>query len=125
MTPYSLSRLKAGVLDSWASSTPELRGKKYSITSRANYSFNPIARSFSQVGQTTEASFGATLATSGLRSGARVVSRLEIPEQLCAQVVPAPKPILDRFWVMRSVPFAVRRLVFEIVRKTLRPVRQR
>ena len=37
----------------------------YIVTpSRANYSFTPSSRSFSQIGDTTEATFGATLATS-------------------------------------------------------------
>ena len=41
----------------------------YTVTpSRANYSFNPSARSFSQTGETTEAAFGATLATSSLQN---------------------------------------------------------
>jgi hypothetical protein len=37
----------------------------YTVTpSRANYSFNPSVRSFSQLGESTEAAFGATLSTS-------------------------------------------------------------
>lgn len=37
----------------------------YIVTpSRANYTFNPSSRSFSQIGDSTEATFGATLATS-------------------------------------------------------------
>jgi uncharacterized protein DUF5650/carboxypeptidase family protein/uncharacterized protein DUF4214 len=40
-------------------------GGFYTVTpSRANYSFNPSVRSFSQIGETTEAAFGATLASS-------------------------------------------------------------
>lgn len=38
----------------------------YTVTpSRVNYTFNPSARSFSQLGQTTDATFGATLASGG------------------------------------------------------------
>ncbi|HEV7474907.1 MAG TPA: DUF4214 domain-containing protein [Pyrinomonadaceae bacterium] len=37
----------------------------YTVTpSRANYSFNPSVRAFSQIGETTQAAFGATLSTS-------------------------------------------------------------
>ncbi|HEV7950760.1 MAG TPA: DUF4214 domain-containing protein, partial [Glaciihabitans sp.] len=37
----------------------------YTVTpSRANYSFNPSVRSFSQLGETTQAAFGATLSSS-------------------------------------------------------------
>jgi hypothetical protein len=37
----------------------------YTVTpSRANYSFNPTVRSFSQIGETTQAAFGATLSSS-------------------------------------------------------------
>ena len=39
----------------------------YTVTpSRANYSFTPSVRSFSQIGESTEAGFGATLSTSNL-----------------------------------------------------------
>ena len=39
----------------------------YTVTpSRANYTFNPAMRSFSQIGETTEAAFSATAATSEL-----------------------------------------------------------
>ena len=38
----------------------------YTVTpSRANYTFSPSVRSFSQIGETTEAAFGATLSSSG------------------------------------------------------------
>ena len=41
----------------------------YTVTpSRANYTFAPLVRSFSQIGETTEAAFGATLATSSLQN---------------------------------------------------------
>jgi len=36
--------------------------------SRVNYTFSPATRSFSLVGDTTEAAFGATLATSNLQN---------------------------------------------------------
>jgi hypothetical protein len=52
----------------------------YTVTpSRANYSFNPAERSFSQVGQATEATFGATVASSGL------VNPLDTPEYFVRQ----------------------------------------
>jgi CSLREA domain-containing protein len=52
----------------------------YTVTpSRANYSFNPTERSFSPAGQTTEATFGATLASSGL------VNPLDTPEYFVRQ----------------------------------------
>jgi hypothetical protein len=52
----------------------------YTVTpSRANYSFNPATRSFSQVGQTTEATFSATLASSGF------VNPLDTPEYFVRQ----------------------------------------
>jgi len=52
----------------------------YTVTpSRANYSFNPAERSFSPAGQTTEATFGATLASSGL------VNPLDTPEYFVRQ----------------------------------------
>jgi hypothetical protein len=41
----------------------------YTVTpSRVNYTFSPAARSFSQVGETTEAAFGATLASSNFEN---------------------------------------------------------
>ncbi|MGH9871612.1 MAG: DUF4214 domain-containing protein [Pyrinomonadaceae bacterium] len=47
----------------------------YTVTpSRANYSFNPATRSFSQVGQSTEAAFGATMVSGGF------VNPLDTPE---------------------------------------------
>jgi hypothetical protein len=55
-------------------------GGFYTVTpSRANYAFNPSARSFSQIGQTTEAAFGATAASSGL------VNPLDTPEYFVRQ----------------------------------------
>ena len=52
----------------------------YTVTpSRANYSFSPAARSFSQLGQATEAAFGATLASSGF------VNPLDTPEYFVRQ----------------------------------------
>jgi hypothetical protein len=52
----------------------------YTVTpSRANYTFSPAARSFSQLGQTTEATFGATLASSTL------VNPLDTPEYFVRQ----------------------------------------
>jgi hypothetical protein len=52
----------------------------YTVTpSRANYSFNPAVRSFSQIGETTEAGFGATLATSNL------ANPLDTPEYFVRQ----------------------------------------
>jgi hypothetical protein len=52
----------------------------YTVTpSRANYSFNPSARSFSQIGESTEAAFGATLAPSGY------VNPLDTPEYFVRQ----------------------------------------
>jgi hypothetical protein len=47
--------------------------------SRTNYSFNPTERSFSQIGQATEATFGATVSSSGL------VNPLETPEYFVRQ----------------------------------------
>jgi hypothetical protein len=41
----------------------------YTITpSRVNYTFSPATRSFSQLGESTEATFGATLASSNLQN---------------------------------------------------------
>jgi hypothetical protein len=55
-------------------------GGFYTVTpSRANYSFNPSVRSFSQIGETTEATFGATLSTSGF------VNPLDTPEYFVRQ----------------------------------------
>jgi Domain of unknown function (DUF4214) len=52
----------------------------YSVTpSRANYSFNPATRSFSQIGQTTEATFGATVVNDGF------VNPLDTPEYFVRQ----------------------------------------
>jgi hypothetical protein len=52
----------------------------YTVTpSRANYSFNPANRSFSQIGQTTEATFGATLVGGGF------VNPLDTPEYFVRQ----------------------------------------
>jgi hypothetical protein len=52
----------------------------YTVTpSRANYSFTPGERSFSQLGQATEATFGATVANSGL------VNPLDTPEYFVRQ----------------------------------------
>ena len=52
----------------------------YTVTpSRANYSFNPAVRSFSQVGQATEAAFGAVVASSGF------VNPLDTPEYFVRQ----------------------------------------
>jgi len=52
----------------------------YTVTpSRANYTFNPSFRSFSQIGESTEAAFGATVATSG------VVNPLDTPEYFVRQ----------------------------------------
>ncbi|HEV7743377.1 MAG TPA: DUF4214 domain-containing protein [Pyrinomonadaceae bacterium] len=52
----------------------------YTVTpSRVNYSFSPATRSFSQLGESTEASFGATLATSGF------VNPLDTPEYFVRQ----------------------------------------
>jgi hypothetical protein len=52
----------------------------YTVTpSRANYTFNPATRSFSQVGQTTEATFGATLTSGGF------VNPLDTPEYFVRQ----------------------------------------
>ncbi|MGH9928491.1 MAG: DUF4214 domain-containing protein [Pyrinomonadaceae bacterium] len=52
----------------------------YTVTpARANYSFNPSTRSFSQLGETTEAAFGATLLTSGF------VNPLDTPEYFVRQ----------------------------------------
>jgi hypothetical protein len=52
----------------------------YTVTpSRANYTFNPATRSFSQTGETTQAAFGATLASSG------VVNPLDTPEYFVRQ----------------------------------------
>jgi len=52
----------------------------YTVTpSRANYSINPAERSFSQVGQATEATFSATVASSGL------VNPLDTPEYFVRQ----------------------------------------
>ena len=52
----------------------------YTVTpSRANYSFSPAERSFSQLGQTTEAAFGATLASSGF------VNPFDTPEYFVRQ----------------------------------------
>jgi hypothetical protein len=55
-------------------------GGFYTVTpSRANYSFNPSVRSFSQLGETTEAAFGATLSTSTF------VNPLDTPEYFVRQ----------------------------------------
>ena len=52
----------------------------YTVTpTRANYSFNPSFRSFSQIGEATEAAFGATVATSNL------VNPLDTPEYFVRQ----------------------------------------
>jgi hypothetical protein len=52
----------------------------YTVTpSRVNYTFSPAARSFSQLGQTTEATFGATLTSSGF------VNPLDTPEYFVRQ----------------------------------------
>jgi subtilisin-like proprotein convertase family protein len=52
----------------------------YTVTpSRANYSFNPATRSFTQLGESTEAAFGATLLTSGF------VNPLDTPEYFVRQ----------------------------------------
>ncbi|HKB65147.1 MAG TPA: DUF4214 domain-containing protein [Pyrinomonadaceae bacterium] len=52
----------------------------YTVTpSRANYSFSPAERSFSQLGQATEATFSATAAGSGL------VNPLDTPEYFVRQ----------------------------------------
>jgi hypothetical protein len=52
----------------------------YTVTpSRANYSFTPSVRSFSQLGDSTEAAFGGTLATSNL------VNPLDTPEYFVRQ----------------------------------------
>jgi len=52
----------------------------YTVTpSRANYSFSPAERSFSQLGQATEATFAATAAGSGL------VNPLDTPEYFVRQ----------------------------------------
>ena len=52
----------------------------YTVTpSRANYSFSPAERSFSQLGQTTEATFGANLVASGF------VNPLDTPEYYVRQ----------------------------------------
>ena len=52
----------------------------YTVTpSRANYSFSPAFRSFSQIGESTEAAFGATLSTSGF------VNPLDTPEYFVRQ----------------------------------------
>jgi hypothetical protein len=52
----------------------------YTVTpSRVNYTFSPAARSFSQIGETTEAGFGATLSTSGF------VNPLDTPEYFVRQ----------------------------------------
>ena len=52
----------------------------YTVTpSRANYSFSPAERSFSQFGQATEATFSATAANSGL------VNPLDTPEYFVRQ----------------------------------------
>jgi Carboxypeptidase regulatory-like domain/Domain of unknown function (DUF4214) len=52
----------------------------YTVTpSRVNYSFNPASRSFSQLGETTQAAFGAALASSNL------VNPLDTPEYFVRQ----------------------------------------
>jgi hypothetical protein len=52
----------------------------YTVTpSRANYTFNPATRSFSQIGESTEAAFGATAASGGL------VNPLDTPEYFVRQ----------------------------------------
>jgi hypothetical protein len=52
----------------------------YTVTpSRANYSFTPSVRSFSQIGESTEAAFGATLTTSTL------ANPLDTPEYFVRQ----------------------------------------
>jgi len=52
----------------------------YTVTpSRANYSFTPQVRSFSQIGESTEAAFGATLSTSTL------ANPLDTPEYFVRQ----------------------------------------
>jgi hypothetical protein len=55
-------------------------GGFYTVTpSRANYSFNPSVRSFSQIGESTEAAFSATLATTAF------VNPLDTPEYFVRQ----------------------------------------
>ena len=52
----------------------------YTVTpARANYSFSPASRSFSQLGENTEAAFGATATTSGF------VNPLDTPEYFVRQ----------------------------------------
>ena len=52
----------------------------YTVTpSRVNYSFSPSVRSFSQIGQTTEATFGATLSSSNFANS------LDTPEYFVRQ----------------------------------------
>ena len=52
----------------------------YTVTpSRANYTFSPSVRSFSQIGETTEAAFGATLTSGGF------VNPLDTPEYFVRQ----------------------------------------
>ncbi len=52
----------------------------YTVTpSRANYTFSPASRSFSQLGQTTEATFGANLTSGGF------VNPLDTPEYFVRQ----------------------------------------
>jgi hypothetical protein len=52
----------------------------YTVTpSRANYSFNPSVRSFTQLGESTDAAFGATLSTGGF------VNPLDTPEYFVRQ----------------------------------------
>jgi len=46
----------------------ETSGFYTATPSRVNYTFNPATRSFSQIGETTEAAFGATLATSNYQN---------------------------------------------------------
>lgn len=53
----------------------------YTVTpSRANYEFNPAVRSFSQIGETTEATFGATLT-----SDSNFLNPLDTPEYFVRQ----------------------------------------
>jgi len=57
----------------------ETNGFYIATPSRANYTFSPSSRSFSQIGETTEAAFGATLASGGL------VNPLDTPEYFVRQ----------------------------------------
>jgi hypothetical protein len=54
----------------------------YTVTpSRANYAFSPATRSFSQVGETTQAVFGAALVSSS-----EYVNPLDTPEYFVRQL---------------------------------------